>query len=116
MRVQVPAAHEARLRRMGMDPAQDHQVRFRVNEIKQLRLIRHLTRVGGGRLCRHDELADEQSIRDERAGKESTCLKIGLGILVGQSQERGSQSWWKKYGAQGCSILQARCRCECVAW
>ena len=68
MSVQVPAAHEARLRGVGVDPAEDDEVRERIDVIEQVGFVRHLARVRGGGLAGNDEFGDEEGIGEEGAG------------------------------------------------
>ena len=80
--VQVSRAHEACLRRMRVDPADDHEVREGVDKVEQGRFTvwRHLAGIRGGCLSWEDEFADEESVGYQSPGKEGTRLQITIGI------------------------------------
>ena len=61
MGVQVSAAHKAGLRRMSVNPTEDHQL-FLVAVIEQLFFVQRLASVARASLFGNDEPCDEERI------------------------------------------------------
>jgi len=61
MGVQVSAAHKAGLRRMSVNPTEDHQLFF-VAVIEQLFLVQRLAGVARASLFGDDESCDEEGV------------------------------------------------------
>lgn len=75
MRVQIPTTHKARLRRMGMYPAQHHQLLF-VAVVKQFLFVERLTSVACAGLLGNKEARDEESVGFEDAAQHATGLEV----------------------------------------
>lgn len=79
MRMQVAAAHKTRLRRMRVDPAQDHQI-LTVAVVEQRALVHRFACVGSTFLVGDHELGDEQRVPDECAAEYAARFEVGLGV------------------------------------
>ena len=76
MCVQIPAAHEACLSWMCVNPSKDHHVFLRIYIVKERGLIDHLARVTCVLLLRNYNLLNENCVGDNRAAQHATCLEI----------------------------------------
>ena len=105
MRMQIPATHKARLRRMRMYPAQHHQL-LTIAVVKQHALVRHLARVARALLVRDDEPADEERVGDERPAQHAARLEVALRVRERDFEELAAQVWWEEDGAQGVAVFE----------
>ena len=115
MRVQIPTTHEARLGRMGMDPAQDHQL-LPIAVIEQRALVHHLARVARALLLRDHQLADEQRVRDQRPAQEPARLEVARRVGRREREEGVSQFGRQEDGAERRAVLEVGGWLEAVAW
>ena len=107
VRVQVAAAHEARLGRVGVDPAQHEQV-LAVDVIEQPRLVDRLARVARARLLRDHQLGHEERVGDQRAAQHAARLQVGPRVGRRELEEGRPQVGWEEDGAQRRAGLEVR--------
>lgn len=79
VRVQVSGAHEAGLRGVGVDPAEDHEV-FRVAVVEDGGFVDGLAGVGGGGLVGDEEAGDEEGVGDEGAAEDAAGFEVAAGV------------------------------------
>ena len=82
MGMQIPTTHEARLGRMGMDPAQNHQI-LAIHVIEQRRLVEHLARIRRALLLGDDQLRHEERVRDQRAAQDPARFDVRARVVLG---------------------------------
>ena len=99
MGMQIPTTHEARLGRMGMDPAQDHEI-LAIDVVEQRGLVHHLARIRRALLLGNDELRHEERVRDQRAAQDPARFEIGPRVAGRERQEGAAQRRGEEDGAQ----------------
>lgn len=104
MRVQVSGAHEAGLRRVGVDPAEDHEV-FGVAVVEDGGFVDRLAGVGSGGLFGDEEAGDEEGVGDEGATEDAAGFEVAAGVGGGEGEELGSEFWGEEDGAEGGAVL-----------
>ena len=104
MRVQVSGAHEAGLRGVGVDPAEDHEV-FGVAVVEDGGFVDRLAGVGGGGLFGDEEAGDEEGVGDEGAAEDAAGFEVAAGVGGGEGEEAGAEFWGEEEGAEGGAVL-----------
>ena len=105
MRVQIAAAHEARLRRVGMDPAQHHQI-LAVGVLEQFVFVDGLAGIRGAGLIGDDEFGDEERIGDEGAAEDAAGFEIGAGVGFGEGEEAVAEVGGEEERAQWRAVFE----------
>lgn len=115
--VQVSTAHEARLRGVRVDPAEDHEVLgLGVDVAVEVLLIDHLARVGRRRLLGDDELGDEEGVAHQRAAQDAARLEPRGRIGLGDARKVVPQRLRQEDCPQRLPVLEPRGRGELVRW
>jgi len=76
MCVQIPAAHEARLRWMRVDPSKDHRIFLGINIIEERGFVDHLARIACVLLLRDDDLLNEDCVGDHSPAQHAACFEV----------------------------------------
>src|SRR6478735_480753 len=84
--MQVPRTHEARLGRMGMDPAQLDQILL-VHVVESSSLVRRLTGIRRTDLLGNKEPRDEKRIINAGSAKKATHLYATFRVPGGEPDE-----------------------------
>lgn len=86
MRVKVSTTHEACLRRVSVDPPQNHQI-FPIHIVEQLAFVDRLACIRCAFLVGNDQLGYEERVRYESAAEDPARLEIRTGVLLGEREK-----------------------------
>lgn len=90
-RVKIARGHEARLCRVSMDPATNHEL-LTVDVVEQLSIagISGIACVARGDLVRNDEMGDEEGVRNKGSAENPARLEVEQGVGCGEGEEARS--------------------------
>lgn len=99
MGMQIPRAHEAGLRRVGVNPTENEQVVLDTVRDVCL-LVDGLARVRCALLLRDEQDVDEQCIVDQRAAENAAHLQLPDGVFAGKFEETAAKAAGKEHGSE----------------
>ena len=74
--MQIPAAHEARLRWVRVDPSKDHRIFLGINIIEERGFVDHLARIACVLLLWDDDLLDENCVGDHGPAQHAAGFEV----------------------------------------